>query len=130
VRADGMNPDEVRDVTKAAVDRARAGEGPTLIEVITYRFRGHSMADPVQYRQKDEEERWKLQDPIVRWKAHLLDIGVTEEEIARRDAEAVATVDAAVEFADSSPFPTEADLFSDTYAPAEWVERFHLNQQH
>lgn len=125
IRCDGMNLLEVKAVTQEAVDRARRGEGPTLIEVITYRFRGHSMADPVEYRQKDEEEEWKRHDPIPAFRQQLLDMGVTEEEIGLEDSSAEGAVEESLRFAEESPFPSADDLWQDTYAPAPWVDK-HL----
>jgi pyruvate dehydrogenase E1 component alpha subunit len=116
-RVDGMDPRAVEQAVSHAAERARSGEGPTLIEVITYRFRGHSMADPVEYRHKEEEERWKKRDPITRWRAYLVESGAGEEELDAIDAEVHEVVDEAVRFADESPFPGPEELLSDTYAP-------------
>lgn len=90
----------------AAIDRARAGDGPSLIEMITYRFRGHSMSDPAKYRNKDEVDRWRLQDPLERTQVVLDRLhGVDEAELEALDAALIAEVDAAYEFADQAPQP-------------------------
>src|SRR5690349_6722109 len=80
-RVDGMDVLAVRDVAAAAAERARSGEGPTLIESVTYRFRGHSMADPARYRGRDEEEQWKsTRDPIMLFERKLAEAGVLRDE--------------------------------------------------
>jgi pyruvate dehydrogenase E1 component alpha subunit len=112
-RVDGMDVLAVRDVATAAAERARAGEGPTLIESVTYRFRGHSMADPARYRGRDEEEQWKsTRDPIVLFERKLQEAGMLrDEDISANEARADETVEDAVRFADESPDPSLEELY-------------------
>jgi pyruvate dehydrogenase E1 component alpha subunit len=112
-RVDGMDVLAVRDVAAAAAARARAGEGPTLIESMTYRFRGHSMADPARYRGRDEEEQWKsTRDPIVLFERKLQEAGVLrDEDISANESRADETVEDAVRFADESPDPSLDELY-------------------
>ncbi len=124
-RIDGMEVLEVYREVRDAAERVRRGEGPWFLEAVTYRFRGHSMADPVLYRDKAEEEAWRRQDPIRRFERFLLTQGLlTEEEaegIRRRAEEAVQE---AVEFARQSEDPPLEDLHRDVYdeeTPPEWV---------
>jgi pyruvate dehydrogenase E1 component alpha subunit len=87
-----------------------------LVEAITYRFRGHSMADPEQYRTKAEVAQWRERDPIPAFAARLVEEGVlAQQDVERIDAEALARVDAAVEFAEDSPFPSADSLYDDVY---------------
>jgi pyruvate dehydrogenase E1 component subunit alpha len=116
MRCDGMDVLDTYAVVTEAVERVREERRPLLIEAVTYRFRGHSMADPEQYRTKDEVESWRRRDPIPAFGERLVREGVLDggaiEEI---DAAAIARVDAAVEFADASPFPASGELFDDVY---------------
>src|SRR5207302_3366007 len=103
-------------VLSEAVERVRADRRPVLVEAVTYRFRGHSMADPEQYRTKEEVAEWRARDPIPAFAERLIAAGVIDEtERDRMDADALARVDAAVEFADASPFPRPDSLFDDVY---------------
>jgi TPP-dependent pyruvate/acetoin dehydrogenase alpha subunit len=95
---------------------------PVLVEAVTYRFRGHSMADPEQYRTKEEVARWRERDPLPAFAGLLVREGVIDEaERERIDAEAIARVDAAVEFAEASPFPAPESLYDDVYVLDEEV---------
>ncbi len=108
---DGMDVLAVRSVVKEAVRRARAGEGPTLIEALTYRFRGHSLADPDELRSKEEKEFWLAKDPIKRLAAHLTTNHLaTAEELKAIDRKIQAVVDDSVQFAIDSPEPNPSDL--------------------
>jgi pyruvate dehydrogenase E1 component alpha subunit len=116
MRCDGMNVIDTHAVVREAVDRVRADRRPVLVEAVTYRFRGHSMADPEQYRSKDEVAQWRARDPIPAFAALLVREGVIDEdERAELDAQALARVDAAVEFAEASPFPAPESLYDDVY---------------
>ncbi|HXD54748.1 MAG TPA: pyruvate dehydrogenase (acetyl-transferring) E1 component subunit alpha [Solirubrobacteraceae bacterium] len=116
MRCDGMDVLDTYAVVSAAVEQVRAERRPVLIEAITYRFRGHSMADPESYRSKEEVAAWRKRDPIPSFGGALVEAGVIEEaELAEIDATAVARVDAAVEFADASPFPEPGALYDDIY---------------
>ncbi len=111
VEVDGMDVLAVHRAAKEAVARARAGEGPTLIEALTYRFRGHSLADPDELRSKEEKEFWFARDPIVKFAAYLTSSGLmTAEELKAIDAEIQAVVDDSVEFAQNSPEPDPSEL--------------------
>ena len=97
---------ETRDRIGAAVKRAREDNQPSLLELITYRFRGHSMSDPAKYRQKEEVETWRMQDPLERALRALQTLhGLDEATLERLDGEIIAEVDAAYEFADKAPQP-------------------------
>ncbi len=116
MRCDGMDVQDTYRVVCEAVARVREQRRPLLIEAITYRFRGHSMADPEQYRSKEEVAQWRERDPIPAFGAKLVADGVLDEsELAQIDAQAVARVDAAVQFADASPFPPPESLYDDVY---------------
>ena len=114
---DGMDVFEVMNATKEAVDRARKGQGPTFIEAKTYRFRGHSMADPMVYRKKTEEEEWRNKGPIIRMKRHMEELGLLDEaEMQALEAEIDEIVQDAVDFADSSPVLPHDAIYDDVYA--------------
>lgn len=120
VEVDGMDVLAVRAVAQEAVARARAGEGPTLIEALTYRFRGHSLADPDELRSKAEKEFWFARDPIRRLAAHLTERNLaTQEELKEIDRRIQAVVDDAVKFAKESPEPKPADLYKYVFAEDE-----------
>lgn len=111
VEVDGMDVMAVRSVAKEAVARARAGEGPTLIEALTYRFRGHSLADPDELRSKEEKEIWFARDPIHRFENFLTENNiVAEDELKGVQKKIQEVIDEAVEFAESSPEPDPSEL--------------------
>jgi pyruvate dehydrogenase E1 component alpha subunit len=115
---DGQDILAVYDATAEAVDRARRGEGPTLVEVVTYRFHEHSegLRLGTDYRDAAEKEEWLQRDPIVIFRQRLVADGIaTDEELDALEAEVLAEVDAAVEFTDASPFPDPAIAFADLY---------------
>jgi pyruvate dehydrogenase E1 component alpha subunit len=116
MRCDGMDVLDTHGVVSEAVQRVREDRRPLLIEAVTYRFRGHSMADPEQYRTKEEVAQWRTRDPIPAFGGLLKAEGVIDDdEEARIDAEAVERVDAAVAFAEASPFPAPESLYDDVY---------------
>lgn len=116
-QVDGMDVDAVYRATADAVERARRGDGPTLIEAITYRFKGHSMADAVTYRTREEEEGWKPRDPILLYEERLRGEGLaTDDDFKRIHQEAEEIVDDAVRYALESPEPTLQDLYNLVYA--------------
>jgi pyruvate dehydrogenase E1 component alpha subunit len=116
MRCDGMDVLDTHAVLCEAVARVREQRRPVLVEAVTYRFRGHSMADPEQYRSKQEVARWRERDPLPAFARLLLDAGTIDEaERARIDADAIARVDAAVAFAEQSPFPAPETLYDDVY---------------
>ncbi len=111
VEVDGMDVVAVRTVAQEAVARARAGEGPTLIEALTYRFRGHSLADPDELRSKDEKENWFSRDPIKLFESYLIEHELfNAEELKSIRLEIQDTVDKSVEFAEQSPEPDASEL--------------------
>jgi Pyruvate/2-oxoglutarate dehydrogenase complex, dehydrogenase (E1) component, eukaryotic type, alpha subunit len=116
-RVDGMNPETVHEAVERAVKRARDNGGPTLLEVKTYRYKGHSMSDPAKYRTKEEMEEYKLKDPIETSLAKLKnDFGVSDGEIEAINERVKAEVEESVKFADESPFPSDDELYKDVYA--------------
>jgi pyruvate dehydrogenase E1 component alpha subunit len=116
-RVDGMDVLAVREATSRAVERAREGDGPSFIEAITYRYRGHSMSDPDDYRTKREEKIWKERDPIIRLAKQLRDKAIiSPDDLKELQDEVNKTVDEAVEFADSSSWPELKELMTDIYA--------------
>ena len=116
-KIDGMNVFEVMEATSEAVDRARKGQGPTFIEAISYRFRGHSMADPMVYRKKTEEEEWRNKGPIVRMKRHMEELGLLDEtEMKALEVEIDEVIEDAVRFADESPVLPYESISDDVYA--------------
>jgi pyruvate dehydrogenase E1 component alpha subunit len=118
---DGMSPEAVHDAVARAVKRAREGGGPTLLEMKTYRFKGHSMSDPQKYRSKDELEEYKGQDPIETTKEKLLaSFGVTEVDIEVINERIKQVVDEAVRFAEESPWPDDSELLKDVYKQEDY----------
>jgi pyruvate dehydrogenase E1 component alpha subunit len=116
MRCDGMDVLDTHRVLCEAVRRVREERRPVLVEAVTYRFRGHSMADPEQYRSKEEVAKWRARDPIPAFAQLLIAQGVIDEaEREQIDAQALERVDAAVQFADSSPFPAPDSLYDDVY---------------
>lgn len=113
---DGMNVEAVHNAIAEAADRARKGDGPTLLEFRTYRFKGHSMSDPAKYRTKEEVEEYKSQDPIEQVRETILKKKIaTEEELKEIDNKVKAQVKKAVEFAEESPFPDPSEAYKDVY---------------
>lgn len=111
IEVDGMDVLAVRKVTQKAIERARSGEGPTLIEALTYRFRGHSLADPDELRSRQEKEAWLARDPIKLLKDYLLSNSLTSEEVLEKIQLKVKNqIDYAIDFALSSPEPEIKDL--------------------
>jgi pyruvate dehydrogenase E1 component alpha subunit len=116
---DGMNVLTVYDATRRAVERARKQSQPTLLEVRTYRFMGHSMSDPLHgvYRTKDEVEEQKARDPITNLAGKLKEQGVIDQQgLDAMDAEIVAEIEQSVKFADESPDPDPDELYTDVLA--------------
>lgn len=117
VEVDGQDVLAVYEVVKEAVERARKGEGPTLIEAKTYRYMGHFEGDPQVYRKKEEVEWWrKNKDPIELFKKKLLDMGISEEELRAIDAKVEEEVKDAVKFAEESPYPESKELYEDVFS--------------
>ncbi|OYU95479.1 MAG: pyruvate dehydrogenase (acetyl-transferring) E1 component subunit alpha [Bacteroidetes bacterium B1(2017)] len=113
---DGMNAEEVHKAVAAAAERGRKGEGPTLLEIRTYRYRGHSMSDPAKYRTKEEVEEYKMQDPIEQVKAVLLKKKyATEADLEKIEEKIAEIVSDSVEFSENSPYPDASELYQDVY---------------
>jgi pyruvate dehydrogenase E1 component alpha subunit len=118
---DGMDPEAVHESVSRAVSRGRKGEGPTLLEFKTYRYKGHSMSDPQKYRSKDEVEEYKERDPIEVAKRKLLEVfGVKEDEIEIINERVRLEVEESVQFAEESPFPDADELLKDVYVDANY----------
>ena len=113
----GMSPEDVHDAFYQAAERARMGEGPTLLELRTYRYKGHSMSDPAKYRTKEELEDYKQQDPIEHVRDVLLKNGfATEEDLLKIEENIKVTVNESVTFAEESPYPSVDEVYKDVYA--------------
>ncbi|WP_258102813.1 pyruvate dehydrogenase (acetyl-transferring) E1 component subunit alpha [Marinoscillum sp. MHG1-6] len=118
---DAMSVEAVHNAMAEAAERARSGEGPTLLELRTYRYKGHSMSDPAKYRTKEEVEEYKAKDPIEQVKAVVLkNKYATEEELKEMDKKIKADVMECVEFAEKSDFPPASDAYTDVYAEADY----------
>lgn len=114
--ADGNDPLEMWRVCKEAIDRARNGGGPTLIEAKTFRFFGHALGDDDSYMAKGEKDAWMQKDPVPRYRAWLIEQGhATEADLAGIEAATEKELDEAVEFAMSSPYPDLSELHTDVY---------------
>ena len=114
---DGMDVMAVRDATLRAIERARKEELPTLLEIRTYRYMGHSMSDPGNYRTREEIEKYQERDPIVLFKDSLKEAKVlTDKDFEKIEQEAMEATAKAVTFADESPLPNESELFTDVFA--------------
>jgi pyruvate dehydrogenase E1 component alpha subunit len=120
---DGNDADAVYREAQKAFAKARAGEGPSLIECLTYRHSGHSRADPAKYRPEGELDRWKQRDPIKIYRERLKQFGVSEKAIADIDAEVRKDVDDATERCKAAPNPPMDILTTDVYADGGWAWR-------
>ena len=117
VQIDGMDLVAVRDSTLEALDQMRSGGGPVFLEAMTYRFQGHSMADPEAYREAPELDEWRAKDPIERFKTLVLgEALISEEQIAEIEKDTADTIDEAVKFALESPEPELGSLYENVYA--------------
>ena len=116
-QVDGMKVMEMHEATQRVAARVRAGEGPALLEAITFRFRGHSMADPELYRRKEETQRWRELDPITTFRQRLEQDGqIDATTIQALEEEVEAVVNQATRFAEESPKPTPETLYADVYS--------------
>ena len=113
---DGNDADAVYKVATAALTKARAGGGPSLIEAMTYRHSGHSRADPGKYRPEGELEKWLLRDPVVTYRERLLSLGFNEPTLKDMEAEAMGKVDRATEISKASPVPSVDDIEKNVWA--------------
>jgi pyruvate dehydrogenase E1 component alpha subunit len=115
-KVDGMTPELVHEGVARAVKRARDGEGPTLLEMKTYRYRGHSVSDPQKYRSKDEVEEYKDQDPIIKVRKTILENNYASEAALQEIDEKInGIVEASVKFAEESPWPDDSEVLKDVY---------------
>lgn len=113
---DGMSPEAVHEAVARAVKRARQGDGPTLLEMKTYRYKGHSMSDPQKYRSKEEVEEYKEKDPIEVVKAKLLnEHKVSEDQVQEINDRIRDIVEESVRFSEESPWPDDSELLKDVY---------------
>ena len=119
---DGNDVIKVHDTARVAVNRARAGDGPTVIEALTYRHYGHSRADPAKYRPADEVERWMQRDPLLVARERLTSLGVDAADIDALDAKVADMIKAAVQEAKDAPYPDPATALTDVWADggARW----------
>lgn len=116
---DGMDVIKVHEATSEAIEAARAGEGPQFLEMITYRYEGHSMGDPLRYRTKDEVEKWREDDAIGLLERHILSEELAQQdELETIDQEVEQEIEEAVQFAEESPLPEPEELFTDIYVEA------------
>jgi pyruvate dehydrogenase E1 component alpha subunit len=118
---DGLSCEAVHEAIEEAATRARNGEGPTLLDIRTYRYKGHSMSDPQKYRTKDEVAEWMQQDPIE----HCLSVinaqkWLSEKELTDIDAWVKKEVEEAVAFAENSPYPEAHELYEDVYSQTDY----------
>ncbi|MDQ5895631.1 MAG: Pyruvate dehydrogenase component subunit alpha [Actinomycetota bacterium] len=129
-RIDGMNVLEVRERVSAHIEQVREEGRPSLVEAFTYRYRGHSAADPEVYREKSEVEEWREKDPIETFIKLCLEDGVLGEEdveAARREAD--GTVEEAVKFADESPEPALESLYEELYVVSETMGWYSVDER-
>ncbi|MFD2553833.1 MULTISPECIES: pyruvate dehydrogenase (acetyl-transferring) E1 component subunit alpha [Sphingobacterium] len=118
---DGMDPVAVHNAMDEAVQRARAGEGPTFLEIRTYRYKGHSMSDPAKYRTKEELEEYKGKDPLLTTKHAIVENAYADDAwFAQVDAEIKKIVEDSVKFAEESPYPTVDELYKDIYVQEDY----------
>ena len=126
MRCDGMDVQDTYAVTTEALRVVREERRPVLVEAVTYRFRGHSMADPEEYRTKEQVDEWRKRDPLAVLGAQLVEAGIlSAEEREALDREAIARVDDAVAFADASPHPSPNELYDDIYVLGDQVRGWY-----
>ena len=123
VLVDGNDVVAVHDVMAEAVERARSGGGPTVVEALTYRHYGHSRTDPGAYRPEAEVEEWLARDPLTVGRQRLFELGVTQTEVEVVDARAAETVAAASRAAQEAPAADPAEAFTDVWADGGWAWR-------
>jgi pyruvate dehydrogenase E1 component alpha subunit len=126
VQIDGNDVLAVRQATDEAVARARAGEGPTLIEAMTYRWHGHNEGEEAfagDYRPQEEQDHWRAREPIAAYRRHLLAAGISEADLDAVDAEETEAVERSVAFAEASPFPDAEEALQALYATSAHDDR-------
>jgi pyruvate dehydrogenase E1 component alpha subunit len=114
LRCDGMDIVDTYEVMSEAIEKVRGERKPILVEAVTYRFAGHSVADPEEYRDKEQVEQWRERDPIPSYGERL---ELSEDELKKLDEAAIARVDEAVAFAEDSDFPAPESIYDHIYAP-------------
>lgn len=120
-QVDGMKCETVHEAVFEAAENAREGNGPTFLEIKTYRYRGHSMSDPANYRTKDELNSYKDKDPIETTKATILKKKYASEKVLEEmEDKIIEDVEASVEFAENSPLPDPSELFKDVYVEGDY----------
>ena len=118
---DGMDPEKVAEATYEAIERARRGDGPTFLDIKTYRYRGHSMSDAEPYRTKEEVAKYKDEDPILLVQHRILENNwATEEELDKITQEQIAKVEECVKFAEESSFPEAEQIYSTIYEQEDY----------
>jgi pyruvate dehydrogenase E1 component alpha subunit len=120
LRCDGMDVSDTYEVMKEAIERVRSDRQPLLVEAVTYRFRGHSMADPEEYRTKEQVEEWRKRDPIKNFAEKLDDV-----DMDALDEEVTARIDEAVKFADDSDFPPPESIYDHVYVLGDQVKGWY-----
>jgi pyruvate dehydrogenase E1 component alpha subunit len=119
---DAMRVEDVHQAVSRAAARARAGEGPTLLEFRTYRYKGHSMSDPAKYRSKEEVEEYKQRDPVEVVRKTILDNQfATEDDLNAIEAKIMDVVEDSVQFAESSPYPDASEAMTDIYFEQDYA---------
>ena len=107
---------EVRQAAEETIELVRETSKPYFLEIVTYRYQGHSMGDPERYRDKEEVEEWREDDPIGIFRKHLIDEGAfTAEDLAAEEARVETEIEEAVQFAESSPDPAPEALYEDIF---------------
>lgn len=120
-KVDGMSAEAVHDSVARAVKRAKEGDGPTLLEMKTYRYKGHSVSDPQKYRSKEEVEEYKDQDPLIKVSNTILENAfATKEDLEAIDQKINAIVEESVRFAEESPWPADDELLKDVYMDQDY----------
>jgi pyruvate dehydrogenase E1 component alpha subunit len=114
LRCDGMDVVDTYEVMTEAIEKVRGERTPILVEAVTYRFAGHSVADPEEYRDKAQVEEWRERDPIPSYAERL---ELSEDEVAKLDEAAIERIDEAVAFAEESDFPPPESIYDHVYAP-------------
>lgn len=118
---DGMSVEAVHEAVKKSAERARKGDGPTLLDIRTYRYKGHSMSDPQKYRTKDEVSKYKERDPINNILSRIYDFELaSEDDIKKMDEEVKEIVKESVQFAEDSPSPDASELYEDVYKQEDY----------
>jgi pyruvate dehydrogenase E1 component alpha subunit len=114
LRCDGMDVVDTYEVMSEAIEKVRSERKPILVEAVTYRFAGHSAADPEEYRDKEQVEEWRERDPIPGYAERL---ELSEEDVKKLDEAAIERIDEAVAFAEDSDFPPPESIYDHVYAP-------------